>query len=339
VRKNILATKKISSIATAIIIIFVLFISCKNKSYEDNHEVIYGEKRDDNKINIAVTIYPLKAILDEIVGDKINIAVVLPVGASPHTFEPKPSDLKKISDSQILFYVSENLDAWSLKLSPDDNKNQNKQKLISTLEMVDDNLLLESDIQCTEHNHKNEEHKKNKHVHTKIDPHFWLSPKVVKSILPKLIKIISQLDSNNSKYYKANGINFSKQLDSIISSVKNIISFDKANSNNLKIFTFHNSFAYFINDFDLIYGGSIQEYSNKESGTKYVADITSKVKQAGVKSIFTEPQLNPKSAEIISNELGINLFLLDPIGGNDKNKTYKQLIINNAKTIYEALAN
>ena len=60
--------------------------------------------------------------------------------------------------------------------------------------------------------------------------------------------------------------------------------------------------------------------------------ISSDVKDSLVKE-------DPKSAEIISNELGINLFLLDPIGGNDKNKTYKQLIINNAKTIYEALAN
>lgn len=275
------------------------------------------ENRQPNEIkqNIAVSIYPLKAIISEITGDKFDIDVILPVGASPHIYEPKPSDLRKISKAKTIFYVSNNFDKWVA------GTEYNHVELAS---FINEKKLI------IEHDHSEHRHEKNINS---MDPHVWLSPQIVRSILPMLTNYIIGLDTINKKYYKERSDNFDKKLAKLQDSIAAMLS----NIRNIPIYTFHNSFAYFIREFGLTYGGSIEEYPGKEAGTKYVVELTRKISQANIKAIFCEPQLNPKAVETIAVELGLNLAELDPIGGTAGKATYFELILTNAGTLKNTL--
>ena len=105
----------------------------------------------------VVSSYPAKMILQEIVGDKVEIHTLIPVGASPHTFSPKPSQMKILQKADCFFYIADNMDNWAKKI-------QAKKKVIM-MDMVPKSkrLSLDNEAECTDHDHNH------KHSHKKSD--------------------------------------------------------------------------------------------------------------------------------------------------------------------------
>ena len=56
------------------------------------------------KSEISVSIAPQKYFLEKIVKDKFDINVMVKAGSSPHTYEPKSSQMKALANSKIYFY-------------------------------------------------------------------------------------------------------------------------------------------------------------------------------------------------------------------------------------------
>ena len=65
---------------------------------------------------LLATIPPLGYILEEVAGDSATVEVLLPAGASPHAFEPRPSDARRAQQAVALVYVSDELDGWAARL-------------------------------------------------------------------------------------------------------------------------------------------------------------------------------------------------------------------------------
>jgi ABC-type Zn uptake system ZnuABC Zn-binding protein ZnuA len=60
----------------------------------------------------VATIQPLGLLLRELGGDRVAVAVLVPPGASPHTFEPQPSDVVALARARQLIEVGGGLDGW-----------------------------------------------------------------------------------------------------------------------------------------------------------------------------------------------------------------------------------
>jgi zinc transport system substrate-binding protein len=79
------------------------------------------------KTNVVVSIAPLKTFVEKIGGEKIDITLMVPQGSSPHTYEPKPSQMKAITQAQIYFSIEVEFEkVWLEKF-----KNQNRSLVIS----------------------------------------------------------------------------------------------------------------------------------------------------------------------------------------------------------------
>jgi len=50
-----------------------------------------------SNINTVVSILPEKTFVKAVGGDKVNVALMVMPGHSPHTYEPKPSQMKEIA--------------------------------------------------------------------------------------------------------------------------------------------------------------------------------------------------------------------------------------------------
>ncbi|WP_290663631.1 metal ABC transporter substrate-binding protein, partial [Ignavibacterium sp.] len=150
--------------------------------------------------NIVVTIYPFKAIIQEIAGSEIAVNVLLPGGADPHTYEMSPSDYNKIQNAKIFFYGAETLDGWAAKLDV-----ENK---IELLKLLPENFLIK--IEMNEYHSAH--HEKNSHHHYGIDPHFWTDPLTVNSMLDSLTKILSYFYPEKKDLFEKNSEAFSKKL-------------------------------------------------------------------------------------------------------------------------------
>jgi ABC-type Zn uptake system ZnuABC Zn-binding protein ZnuA len=264
-------------------------------------------------MTIAATSNPVAAIIREIAGTKINVITLLPAGASPHTYSPKPADIYKVQSSDILFSVADNLDGWAAKL-PVKNK-------IKLLDMLPDSLKLSYGNM----NKGDEE--------GYYDPHFWTDPLTVKAIISKIADTLSALSPSNASSFKANAKAFEKRLDLLNHQIEDITK----NIKGRPVFLFHPSFRYFIKRYGLVYEGSLEPSPGKEPSPKFIIDLVKKINESGAKSIFSEPQLPEGPAKTLSEAAVVNVYILDPIGGIKGRESYSDLMMYNARIFQQAL--
>lgn len=56
-----------------------------------------------DRLQVVASTTIIGDVVQQVGGEKINLTVLMPVGADPHTFEPRPQDLAAISQADVLF--------------------------------------------------------------------------------------------------------------------------------------------------------------------------------------------------------------------------------------------
>lgn len=271
--------------------------------------------------NIVVTIYPFKAIVQEIVGSEITVDVLLPGGADPHTYEMSPSDYKKIQNAKVFFYGAETLDGWAAKLDV-----ENKIELIK---LVPENFLLQIEMNENHSVHQD----KNSHHHYGVDPHFWTDPLTVNALLDSLTKVLSLSFPEKKDLFRKNSEAFSKKLYELDKNISDEIKSVKHN----KVFSAHPFYNYFFKRYGIEVVGSLEISPGQQVTPKFLKNISDEIKRKNVKAIFINKQHISKPAEVLAESVGIKTVELDPIGGSKSTETYEQIILQNLKIIVNEL--
>ena len=58
--------------------------------------------QDSGKLNVVATTSIVADVVANVGGDNIDLAILLPVGTDPHSFEPTPQDIAKVADADIV---------------------------------------------------------------------------------------------------------------------------------------------------------------------------------------------------------------------------------------------
>ena len=104
-------------------------------------------------------------------GDRVHVTVVVPPGASPHTFELKPAMVQAFSASRLFFMVGAGLEFWA------NSAVRSSGKSLETVVLSDDMPL----IQMVGHHHDKHKQKANDQSHHEsANPHVWLDPVLAK---------------------------------------------------------------------------------------------------------------------------------------------------------------
>lgn len=250
------------------------------------------EKRSDSKvIRVAVTILPLADFVKNVGGDKVRIMVMVPPGASPHTYEPTPNQLIELSKAKIYVKVGSGLNfelVWMDKL----------------MKINKDMLICDSSqgIQLIGKN-----------------PHIWLSPLNAKMQVENIYKALVQVDPVNEKYYARNKKNYLKKLDELDREIRNTL----AGIKNRKFMVFHPAWSYFAREYNLEQVSIEKE--GKKPTLKTLAKLIEQARALGIKVIFASPQFSAKSAEVIAREIGGRVVFIDPLARDYIANMYKLL--------------
>jgi zinc transport system substrate-binding protein len=294
------------------------------------------------EVNAVVSILPQKTFVKAIGGDKVHVALMVKPGNSPHSYEPKPSQMKDIAKADIYFTVGvEFEEAWLPKFA-DQNK---KMKIVSIakgiekIEMVahhhhddegDDHhghkehgKHAHHDKDKEHHDHhdedKHESHKHHEHHEDHADkdhkegydhgdPHIWTSPSNVKIIAKNIYTYLTRVDKQNSAYYKTNYEKFLTHVDATDKMIKKTLIDLPTGS---KFMVFHPAWGYFAKDYGLQQVAI--EAGGKNPSPKHIAHIIEEAKEDKVKAIFTAPEFSDTIAKQIADELGIPVKKVSPL--------------------------
>ena len=113
------------------------------------------------QINVVVSIVPQQTFVEKIGGDKVHITTMVMPGSNPHSYEPKPSQMKALSNAQIYFPIKIEFEKAWLDRFTQHNKNM---KLIDITEGI-------PFIKMAKHSHKHSDKKNFKSIKNK--PYEW----------------------------------------------------------------------------------------------------------------------------------------------------------------------
>ena len=250
------------------------------------------------KLNVVVSIQPQLEFVQKIGGDKINTSVMVLPGNSPHTYEPKPSQMKAISKAELYLSIGVEFEnVWLEKFT-----NQNKNLIVHNISKDINKTAMQG------HNHKEHHHQPTKMV---LDPHIWVNPINVQQIARNITQSLVTLDTNNSTYYQNNLTRYLKELNELDLEIKSIL---KDTPKESTFMVFHPAWGYFAQQYGL--HQLAIEVEGKTPKPRQLIQIIKEAKKEQVKAIFTQPEFSDQVAQTISKALGIQVIKTSPLSKN-----------------------
>jgi zinc transport system substrate-binding protein len=246
-----------------------------------------------DKLTVVATIFPLADFVKNVAGDKVEIVTLLPPGASPHTYEPTPGDMKAVARAALLVVNGAGLDFWVEKLKSAASDNMVELDTSAILEK--EGLLLSGDG----------------HDDGGVNPHYWLDPVLAQKQVGAIASALAAADPDNRDFYLENAADYIAQLQSLDQEIKN----ETQSFSSREFITFHPAWTYFAKRYGLVEAAVIEEAPGKEPSAKYIEHVVDVAISLKVKAIFAEPQFSTKAADTIAADSGARVLLLDPIGG------------------------
>lgn len=282
----------------------IMFIGCgvgSNNSQTTNKE--------DKKVNIMVSVYPLKEFADKIAGSKAEVSCMVPDNMEPHDYEPKTKDFESLVKSDAFIYNGLGLESWVDQVN---NVIGDKDiRIVDSSEGVD--VRKEGDV---------------------TDPHCWLSLKQAQKQAENIKDTLIEIDEENKDYYQGNYDEFVSELDSLYNDYKN--KFDRLL--NKDFVTGHAAFGYLCRDFGLQQNSVENLFAEGEPTPKQLEALVSFCKENNIKTVFSESLASPKVSQTLANEVGAKVVPILTLESNEDDKSYVEVMKYNLEEIYKCLS-
>jgi zinc transport system substrate-binding protein len=172
------------------------------------------------------------------------------------------------------------------------------------------------------------------HDHEQGNPHVWLDPVLAKDICRRIAQAFIQADPAHQKDYENNLAAYLAELDNLHADISKEVDTFRLRD----YVTFHPAFTYFSRRYGLREVGVIEAAPGREPSPGHLQRIIAAIKKSGVKAVFAEPQLSSRVAEVIAQEAGVKVLLLDPLGGRPPyGSDYLKLMRQNLAVLAQAL--
>jgi zinc transport system substrate-binding protein len=248
------------------------------------------------KLTVVTTLFPLYDFAKAVAGDQAEVTLLLPPGVEPHSFEPKPEDMVRISKADVVVYTNEYMEPWAVKIL----------KTVSSGPVVVDaskgvTLSKASPEEQAEQAHGGEQH-------GGMDPHSWLNFANAQIMVQNIADGLIAKDPAHKDYYAANARAYQQQL------VKLDADFKAGLANcGKKVFLEggHYAFGYLARRYGLSYHSAQALNPDSEPTPSRIAQLIREMRANGLKYVFCEEILSPATAEMIAKETGATVLPLN----------------------------
>ncbi|MGL4620645.1 metal ABC transporter solute-binding protein, Zn/Mn family [Chroococcidiopsis sp.] len=268
-------------------------------------------KASVEQLHVMVSIAPQKYFVERIGNGYVIVNVMVPPGAEPHTFEPKPAQLKALSHSSAYMRIRIDFEsAWMGKI-----KAANPKMLVVDTTQGIERMPTTAGYQ--------EGGKARTDKSDNLDPHIWLSPPLVRIQAQTIANALMQLDTKHKQVYQANLERFVADIDTLDADIRKSLQGVK----HRKFIVFHPSWGYFARDYGLEMIPI--QIGGQEPRAAELATLITKAKTEDIKVVFAEPEFSTQSAETIAREIGGEVLLLNPLSPD---------WLNNLRTVADTFA-
>jgi zinc transport system substrate-binding protein len=241
-----------------------------------------------------VSVAPHKFFVEKIAKGTVHVLLMVPAGASAHTYEPTPRQMVTASKADIWFRIGESFENRAIQALKSHHPN---------LEIVDlrDGLDLIHADQTQGHC---------KCCPGSVDLHFWLSARQAQIQCQKIADALIKAYPEHAELYRKNLQDFQQELQNLDREIQTIL----APLKNRNILVSHPAYAYYCRDYALKQHAI--EVEGKDPTPQQMTKLLNLARELQQHTIFIQMQYNNKAAKLVADALGARLIVLDPYSEN-----------------------
>ncbi len=232
----------------------------------------------DDKVQVFVSLLPQAYFAEKVGGDHVQVSVLIPPGADPHTYEPTPQQMKALAEADLYLKIGtiEFEELWMERISGVNPA----MPVIDTSQSVD---LIAG------------------------DPHIWLSPTRAKVQAQNICTALSEVNVDHQDDYRQNLQTFQAEMDQLHRDIAEHFK----NIKHKEFMVFHPAWRYFCADYGL--EEIAIEQDGKEPTAQEMARLIDQARQKGIRIILASPQHSAHEAEAIASDLQGEVITIDPL--------------------------
>ena len=279
-----------------------------------------------SRLKVAATIFPLYDLVRQVAGPDLDVTLLLPPGASPHTATFTPSMLRALTGSAAMFTIGHGLDDWAARLASDAGVTQTIR--------VDSGIALQASEPAA-HSDASEHGQANFHhgAESTVDPHYWLTIPNAVQIVRTITATLKRLDAAGQQGYEQRAASYITQLQAADADIRQVL----AEVPRREMAQFHAAFAYFAAAYGVKIVATFEPSPGREPGPRHVEAFLRQVQAHQLKTLFIEPQFDQGSLQQLARDLGVTLKILDPLGGTKGREHYIDMMRFNAAQMASTL--
>jgi len=232
-------------------------------------------------VRVGATLPLFADFAREVGGDNVDVFSILPSGADPHTYEPTPSDIRRIAEADIIFVNSlqPGLEGSILNVI-ESNKSRDTTVIPFMANVTSPRAQELGDPEITA-------------AEAGDNPHLWLDPSLARAYADVIADALASEDAGNAALYSDNLTRYGQRLaqldDDIAAAVQQIP------PENRKLVTPHDAFPHLARRYGLEIVGFVVPGPGQDPSPRDIADLTRAIRDQSVPAVFTEPQIGADS--------------------------------------------
>ena len=280
--------------------------------------------------NVVVSIKPIHSLVASIMQGVGEPSLIVEGGASPHTYNMKPSNAAALQAAKVVFWVGPGLEAFLdkpldalgggakvVELSEAPGLEKLKFREGGAFEPHEDG---DEDHQGAEAGHDGHDDHAGEaevsaegghdhhHGESEFDMHMWLDPMNAKAMAAEIEKTLAVVDPANAAAYKANLEKLNQRIDTLDKSLAETV----APVSDKPFVVFHDAYQYFEHRYKVRVAGSITISPEVLPGAERISEIHAKIADLGATCVFAEPQFEPKLISVVIEGTPAKSGTLDP---------------------------
>ena len=298
----------------------------------------------EGPLEIIVSVLPQQYFVERIAGERASVTVMVPPGASPHTYEPRPEQMRALSRADAYMTIGVTFeDVWMDRITEanpdmlivDTAAGIERRMMEAHTHDYDDDIHHDKahhdddhhdeahhdddhhndvhhdddhhDEVHNDHDHHDEIHNDHHHHDEEPDPHIWVSPRLVKVQAQHIYRALVQIDPEHEDEYAANLEAFLADIDTLDAEIREGLE----GIENRRFIVFHPAWGYFAEEYDL---EQIPiEVGGVEPGAATLAEVIRTARENDIRVIFAQPEFSTEAAETIAREINGGVQLVSPL--------------------------
>ncbi len=278
---------------------------------------------------VAVETF-LADITRAVAGDAAQVTSLMPVGADPHTYEPTPSDVRRVIESDVLIANGAQYDALVVEQLTNN---------APALPVVIASAAIAPNAGPSTRAGQDSPPRPQ---FIAGDPHLWLDPVNVVSYAETIRDQLSRLDPANAARYASNTETFRRELLSLDQSIRNQV--ESLPPQRRVLVTNHESLAYYAARYGFTIAGTLLPglSSTASPSARELARLVDAMRAANAPVIFLEVGSDKRLANQVAQETGVrvvsDLYTESLSAPGGPAPTYLEMMRFDTRSIVTALA-